>query len=133
MSETTIVDLRSDTVTRPSAGMYQAIAEAEPMIANRLIGKNPKAAGVNVTMRLPDDRTTYSKTYAENLIAILMGGRIAEEIIFGEYNTGASDDIDRQIWDEAPTIVPLMPRVSSTISQASKSVNSWRRLSKVSL
>lgn len=55
----------------------------------------PRGRALGVTMRLPDDRTTYSKKYAENLIAILMGGRIAEELIFGEYNTGASDDIDK--------------------------------------
>jgi cell division protease FtsH len=55
----------------------------------------PRGRALGLTMRLPDDRTNYSKTYAENLIAILMGGRIAEEVIFGEYNTGASDDIDK--------------------------------------
>jgi cell division protease FtsH len=55
----------------------------------------PRGRALGLTMRLPDDRTNYSKTYAENLIAILMGGRIAEELIFGEYNTGASDDIDK--------------------------------------
>jgi cell division protease FtsH len=55
----------------------------------------PRGAALGVTMRLPDDRTTYSKKYTENLIAILMGGRLAEELIFGEYNTGASDDLDK--------------------------------------
>jgi cell division protease FtsH len=55
----------------------------------------PRGAALGLTMRLPDDRVTYSKKYAENLIAILMGGRIAEELIFGEYNTGAADDIDK--------------------------------------
>ena len=55
----------------------------------------PRGRALGLTMRLPDDRTNYSKTYAENLIAMLMGGRIAEEVIFGEYNTGASDDIDK--------------------------------------
>lgn len=55
----------------------------------------PRGRALGLTMRLPDDRTNYSKSYAENLVAILMGGRIAEEIIFGEYNTGASDDIDK--------------------------------------
>jgi cell division protease FtsH len=55
----------------------------------------PRGQALGVTMRLPEDRTTYSKTYAENLIAVLMGGRLAEQIVFGEYNTGASDDIDK--------------------------------------
>ena len=55
----------------------------------------PRGRALGVTMSLPDDRTNYSKTYAENMIAILMGGRIAEEIIYGEYNTGASNDIDK--------------------------------------
>ena len=43
---------------------------------------------------LPEDRYSFTKTLAENKIASLMGGRIAEEIIFGEYNSGASSDID---------------------------------------
>lgn len=55
----------------------------------------PRGRALGLTMRLPDDRTNYSKSYTENLVAILMGGRIAEEIIFDEYNTGASDDIDK--------------------------------------
>jgi cell division protease FtsH len=55
----------------------------------------PRGAALGLTMRLPDDRHTYSKKYTENLIAILMGGRIAEELIFGQYNTGAADDINK--------------------------------------
>ncbi len=55
----------------------------------------PRGRALGLTMHLPDDRTSYTKTYAENKIAVLMGGRIAEEIIFGEYNTGAANDIDR--------------------------------------
>jgi cell division protease FtsH len=48
------------------------------------------------TQQLPiEDRLSLSRTFAQNTIAILMGGRIAEELVFGEMTTGAGNDIDR--------------------------------------
>ncbi len=48
------------------------------------------------TMTLPeDDRTLYSKTKFEAEMAALLGGRAAEEIVFGDVTTGASDDLRR--------------------------------------
>jgi cell division protease FtsH len=47
-------------------------------------------------MQLPvDDRHTYSKTYLENNLAVLFGGRAAEEIVFNSITTGAGNDIER--------------------------------------
>jgi len=47
-------------------------------------------------MQLPtDDKYTHSKTYLQNSICILYGGRIAEQIIFDEITTGAGNDIER--------------------------------------
>ncbi|HKK34476.1 MAG TPA: cell division protein FtsH, partial [Desulfomicrobiaceae bacterium] len=37
----------------------------------------------------------YSKTYLENNLAVLFGGRAAEELMFGEITTGAGNDIER--------------------------------------
>jgi len=53
---------------------------------------------LGITMQLPEgDRHSYTKEYLLSQIAILMGGRIAEEIYFGaDYvTTGASNDIER--------------------------------------
>jgi cell division protease FtsH len=48
------------------------------------------------TQQLPlEDRLSLSRTFASNTIAILMGGRIAEELVFGEVTTGAGNDIER--------------------------------------
>ncbi len=55
----------------------------------------PRGRALGVTMQLPEDRMSYTKEYALNRIAVLMGGRIAEEQIFGKYTTGASNDIEQ--------------------------------------
>ncbi len=47
-------------------------------------------------MQLPtDDRYSLSKTYALNQIAVMMGGRLAEEIKFGELTSGAGNDFEK--------------------------------------
>ena len=58
----------------------------------------PRGRALGVTMYLPEeDRVSYSKRRLESQLASLFGGRIAEEIIFGEdsVTTGASNDIQR--------------------------------------
>jgi cell division protease FtsH len=56
----------------------------------------PRGAALGVTQQLPiDDRYLQSNEYAENQIAILMGGRLAEELIFKQKTTGAGDDINK--------------------------------------
>ena len=47
-------------------------------------------------MQLPvDEKYTHSKSFLENSICILFGGRIAEKIIFDEITTGAGNDLER--------------------------------------
>jgi cell division protease FtsH len=56
----------------------------------------PRGMALGVTMQLPiDDRHNYYKNYLETSIAILMGGRIAEEIFLNSMSTGAGNDIER--------------------------------------
>jgi cell division protease FtsH len=58
----------------------------------------PRGMALGVTMQLPEgDRHSYTKEHLTSQIAILMGGRIAEEIYLGMNNitTGASNDIER--------------------------------------
>src|SRR5688500_14550169 len=51
---------------------------------------------MGVTMQLPEgDRHTYTKEYLETQIAVLMGGRVAEEIFMNHMTSGASNDIER--------------------------------------
>ena len=58
----------------------------------------PRGRALGVTLFLPtEDRYSYSKQRLESQISTLYGGRIAEELIFGEdmVTTGASNDIER--------------------------------------
>jgi cell division protease FtsH len=56
----------------------------------------PRGMALGVTMQLPvDDRHNYYKNYLETEIAILMGGRIAEELFLNSMSTGAGNDIER--------------------------------------
>jgi len=56
----------------------------------------PRGMALGLTMQLPvDDRHNYYKNYLETQIAILMGGRLAEEIFLSQMSTGAGNDIER--------------------------------------
>src|SRR5882757_4122805 len=56
----------------------------------------PRGMALGVTMQLPtDDRHNYYKNFLETDIAILMGGRIAEETFLNQMSTGAGNDIER--------------------------------------
>ncbi len=53
-------------------------------------------AALGYTMQLPtEDRYLLTRSELENKIAILLGGRVAEELIFGEASTGAADDLQK--------------------------------------
>ncbi len=54
----------------------------------------PRGRALGVTMQLPtDDKHTYSREYLESRLAVLMGGRIAEEMFLKHMTTGAGNDI----------------------------------------
>ena len=56
----------------------------------------PRGMALGVTMQLPiDDKHSYSKDYLNDQLAILMAGRIAEEIYMKHMTTGAGNDIER--------------------------------------
>jgi cell division protease FtsH len=56
----------------------------------------PRGMALGLTMQLPiDDKHSYHKEYLETQLAILMGGRIAEEIFMHHITTGAGNDIER--------------------------------------
>jgi cell division protease FtsH len=56
----------------------------------------PRGRAMGLTMQLPiDDRHNYSKEHLYNTIAIMMGGRVAEELVLKHITTGAGNDIER--------------------------------------
>jgi cell division protease FtsH len=56
----------------------------------------PRGRAMGVTMQLPEaDRHTYTKGFLETQIAVLMGGRVAEELFMNDMTSGASNDIER--------------------------------------
>jgi len=56
----------------------------------------PRGRALGVTWQLPErDKYSSTRDYMEGQIAILMGGRIAEETFFNRLSTGASNDIER--------------------------------------
>ena len=83
-----------------------AYHEAGHALVSHLIGEDtdpvhkvtiiPRGRALGVTMQLPvEDRYSMTKTYALNQIAILMGGRIAEELSVGELTSGAANDFEK--------------------------------------
>ncbi|HLD73349.1 MAG TPA: ATP-dependent zinc metalloprotease FtsH, partial [Bdellovibrionota bacterium] len=82
-----------------------AYHEAGHTLVGKLIGGTdpihkvtiiPRGAAMGLTQTLPiDDRYSLSKEYAENNIAFMMGGRIAEEFIFHHQTTGAGNDFEK--------------------------------------
>ncbi len=56
----------------------------------------PRGRALGITQQLPiDERRIYSKTYCVNQLSVMLGGRAAEETVFGDISTGSRDDIDK--------------------------------------
>ena len=56
----------------------------------------PRGMALGLMQQLPEsDKHTYSKSYWLDQLAVFFGGRVAEEIVFNDMNTGASSDIKR--------------------------------------
>ena len=69
------------------------LPDADPLHKVTII---PRGRALGVTMQLPEaDRYTHSKPFIESQIAILMGGRVAEELFLRQMTSGASNDIER--------------------------------------
>jgi len=69
------------------------LPETDPLHKVTII---PRGRALGVTMQLPmDEKHTHQRSYLINSLAILMGGRCAEEICLGEMTTGAGNDIER--------------------------------------
>ena len=53
----------------------------------------PTGQALGVTMQLPEERHAYSQDYLEDRLAVLFGGRMAEDTVFGVTSTGAANDL----------------------------------------
>lgn len=71
----------------------QVLPKTDPVHKVSII---PRGGALGVTLTLPDeDKLSITKERANNEIAMLLGGRLAEELIFGDFTSGASNDIER--------------------------------------
>ncbi len=69
------------------------LPETDPVHSVTIV---PRGRALGVTQQLPLEEThNYSKTYLLNRIAILLGGRAAEDLVFQEFTTGASNDLEQ--------------------------------------
>ena len=98
---------RKSMIMKEDEKKLTAYHEAGHAIVGRLVPEHdpvykvsiiPRGRALGVTMFLPeDDRYSYSRQHLESQLSSLFGGRIAEQIIFGDdkVTTGASNDIER--------------------------------------
>jgi cell division protease FtsH len=67
--------------------------EADPV---RKVSIIPRGMALGVTLSTPDsDRVSYSKEELEAKIKVSLGGRVAEEVVYGKISTGAESDLEQ--------------------------------------
>jgi cell division protease FtsH len=70
------------------------VAHADPVHKITIIPRGVAALGM--TYQLPtEDRFLLTRSELEDRIAVLLGGRVAEELVYGEISTGAHNDLER--------------------------------------
>jgi len=69
------------------------LPEADPVHKVTII---PRGMALGITSFLPvDERHSHSKTYLESRLVFMMGGRVAEKLVFDHYTTGAGNDLEQ--------------------------------------
>ncbi len=96
---------RRSMVMSEEEKMNTAYHESGHAVVARLVPKSdpvhkvtiiPRGRALGLTMQLPvEDRYAYDKQYLMSRIAVLFGGRIAEELFMNQMTTGASNDFER--------------------------------------
>ncbi|MEY4593277.1 MAG: hypothetical protein RIR18_2172 [Pseudomonadota bacterium] len=75
------------------AVVAKLVAKSDPVHKVTII---PRGRALGLTMQLPvEDRYAYDKVYLTSRLAVLFGGRIAEELFMNQMTTGASNDFER--------------------------------------
>ena len=70
-----------------------SLPDADPVHKVTIVARG--AAGGYTRMPPEEDRTLWSKGQFEAMMAVLMGGQAAEELVFGDITTGASNDLEK--------------------------------------
>ncbi len=55
----------------------------------------PTGMALGVTQQLPEERHSYRRDYIEDTLSVMLGGRLAEELVYGVPSTGAANDLVR--------------------------------------
>lgn len=69
------------------------LEHADPVLKVSIVPRG--AAALGFTQYLPKDRRLNSKEQMLDMVCMMLGGRVAEQIFFGKASTGAADDLDR--------------------------------------
>jgi len=90
-----VIDQRARRLTAYHESGHTVVAkllpESDPLHKTTII---PRGRSLGLTQQLPiDEHQAYTRSYLFNRIKILLGGRLAEELIFGRLTTGASNDL----------------------------------------
>ncbi|MEW6217954.1 MAG: ATP-dependent zinc metalloprotease FtsH [Thermodesulfobacteriota bacterium] len=92
-----IITEREKTITAYHEAGHALVAkllpDADPIHKVTII---PRGRALGLTQQLPiDEKHTYPRPYLYNSLCILLGGRVAEELVFSEVTTGAGNDLER--------------------------------------
>ncbi len=80
----------------------KALPDTDPIHKITII---PRGQALGITQQLPtDDRYHYNRSYLLNRISVMLGGRVAEHLIFEETSSGAQNDL-KQVMDLAEKMV----------------------------
>ena len=95
---------RSMIITEKEKGITAYHEAGHALVAMLLPGTDPihkvtiipRGRALGLTLQLPvDEKHTYARSFLQNNLCILLSGRVAEELIFGEITTGSGNDIER--------------------------------------
>ena len=93
---TALSDVEREAIAYHEAGHAVCAAllpAADPLHKVTII---PSGMALGVTMQLPEsERHIYRQDYIEDSLVVRMGGRVAEQLVFGQISTGANDDLVR--------------------------------------
>ena len=91
-----ITDEEKETTAYHEVGHALVAASIEEVDPIHKVSIIPRGRALGVTMLLPEeDRHSHNKRALLGQIAMTMGGRAAEQLVFNRYTTGASDDLKR--------------------------------------
>jgi cell division protease FtsH len=91
-----ITDKEKETTAYHEAGhalVARLIPGTDPVHKVTIV---PRGRALGLTSYLPvDERHTYAKEYLEGRMAFMLGGRVAEQLVFDQLTTGAGNDLER--------------------------------------